>query len=287
MADNLMGQKLLNYEVLERLGEGAGSTIYAVSDPRTNQVYALKHVVRSGQKDIRFVEQMESEFEISRQFNHPNLRKSYELKINKTMLVKVTEAFLVMELVDGKPLDVRPPGGMMEIVDTFMQAAQGLKAMHALGYAHCDIKPNNILRSENGAVKVIDFGQGCKIGTVKERIQGTPDYIAPEQVARRPISVQTDVFNLGATFYWILTGKNIPTLYTVNKKGDNSFLLDQTIQTPADINPRVPAGLSSLVMECVATKPSKRPADMDQVIMRLDLIKHILQKGGASVTQPG
>ncbi len=282
-----MGQKLLNYEVLERLGEGAGSTIYAVSDPRTNQVYALKHVVRSGQKDIRFVEQMESEFEISRQFNHPNLRKSYELKINKTMLVKVTEAFLVMELVDGKPLDVRPPGGMMEIVDTFMQAAQGLKAMHALGYAHCDIKPNNILRSENGAVKVIDFGQGCKIGTVKERIQGTPDYIAPEQVARRPISVQTDVFNLGATFYWILTGKNIPTLYTVNKKGDNSFLLDQTIQTPADINPRVPAGLSSLVMECVATKPSKRPADMDQVIMRLDLIKHILQKGGASVTQPG
>ena len=125
-------------------------------------------------------------------------------------------------------------------------------------------------------MKVIDFGQACRIGTVKERIQGTPDYIAPEQVARRPISVQTDVFNLGATIYWTLTNTNIPTLYTVNKKGDNSFLLDQTIQTPSDLNPIVPQGLSNLVMECVSTRPAKRPADMDQIIMRLELIKHIL-----------
>lgn len=282
-----MSQKLLNYEVLERLGEGAGSTIYAVSDPRTRQVYALKHVVRTDPKDIRFVEQMETEFEISKQFNHPNLRKSYELKINKQFLVKVAEAFMVMELVDGKPLDVRPPEGMVEIVDTFIQAAQGLQAMHALGYAHCDLKPNNILRSETGQVKVIDFGQSCKIGTVKERIQGTPDYIAPEQVARRPISVQTDVFNLGATLFWVLTRKNIPTLYTVNKKGDNSFLLDTTMQTPADLNPAVPIGLSNLVMEMVATKPAKRPADMEQVINRLDLIRHILTRPSTSVEQTG
>jgi serine/threonine-protein kinase len=183
-----------------------------------------------------------------------------------------------MELVDGRPLDVRPPTGLIDIVDTFIQAAQGLKAMHGLGYAHCDLKPNNILRSDSGQVKVIDFGQGCKIGTVKERIQGTPDYIAPEQVARRPISVQTDVFNLGATLYWTLSGANIPTLYTVNKKGDNSFLLDTTIQTPSDLNPNVPQGLSNLVMECVATRPARRPADMEQIVNRLELIKHIIQK---------
>jgi eukaryotic-like serine/threonine-protein kinase len=286
-----MPEKLLNYEVLERLGEGAGSTIYAVSDPRTRQVYALKHVLRKDAKDIRFIEQMETEFEISKQFTHENLRRSYELKIMKTMLRKVTEAYLVMELVDGKPLDERRLSSIPEILDTFIQAAQGLKSMHGLGYAHCDIKPNNILRNMEGHVKVIDFGQGCKLGTVKERIQGTPDYIAPEQVARRPISVQTDVYNLGATIYWSLTGTNIPTLYTVNKKGENSFLLDQTIQTPADLNPRVPAGLSNLVMECVSTKPAKRPADMDQIISRLDLIRHVLQKSeqktDASLGQTG
>jgi serine/threonine-protein kinase len=273
-----MAQKLLHYDVLERLGEGARSTIYRVRDPGTGREYALKHVVRADPKDLRFIEQMETEFEISRQFTHPNLRRSYDLKVNKTMLLKVAEAFLVMELVDGKPLEVATPRDMMEILDTFIAAAQGLRAMHQMGYAHCDIKPNNILRNERGEVKVIDFGQSCRIGTVKERIQGTPDYIAPEQVSRRPISVQTDVFNLGATLYWALTMKVIPTLYTVQKKGEHSFLLDSKIDTPMDLNPRVPLAVSNLVMECVATKPAKRPADMDQMINRLELGKHILQK---------
>jgi eukaryotic-like serine/threonine-protein kinase len=273
-----MPAKLLHYDVLERLGEGAGSTIYRVRDPSTGRELALKHVVRTDQKDIRFVEQMETEFEISRQFTHPNLRRSYELKIQKTMLVKTAEAFLVMELVDGKPLDVNPPRDMMDTLDTFIGAAQGLRAMHQMGFAHCDIKPNNILRNDKGEVKVIDFGQSCRLGTVKERIQGTPDYIAPEQVTRRPISVKTDVFNLGATLYWALTSKPIPTLYTVNKKGENSFLLDSKIETPMDLNPRIPPAVSNLVMECIATSPSKRPADMDQFINRLELGKHILMK---------
>jgi serine/threonine-protein kinase len=273
-----MVQKLLNFDVLERLGEGARSTIYAVMDPLTRQTYALKHVVRTDPKDIRFIEQMENEFSVSKQFTHPNLRRSYDLKINKTLLLKVAEAFLIMELFTGKALDVYLPPGMVDIIDAFIQAAQGLKAMHVMGYAHCDIKPNNILRDDKGQVKVIDFGQSVKIGTIKERIQGTPDYIAPEQVARRPISVQTDVFNLGATLYWALTGRHIPTLYTVNKKGENSFLLDTRIDTPQDLNPKVPNALSNLVMECIATNAKKRPADMDQVTTRLELSKHVLTR---------
>jgi eukaryotic-like serine/threonine-protein kinase len=273
-----MAQKLLGYDVLERLGEGAGSTIYRVRDPQTGRELALKHVVRSDQKDIRFVEQMETEFEISRQFTHPNLRRSYELKIQKTMLVKTAEAFLLMELVDGKPLDVAPPRDMMDTLDTFIGAAQGLRAMHQMGYAHCDIKPNNILRNDSGKVKVIDFGQSCKIGTVKERIQGTPEYISPEQVIRHPITIQTDVFNLGATLYWALVGRTIPTLYTVNKKGDNSLLAVDLIETPMQLNPRVPQALSNLVMESISTNPKKRPADIEHVIHRLELSKHILMK---------
>jgi serine/threonine-protein kinase len=273
-----MPQKLLSYEVLERLGEGARSTIYAVSDPVTHQVYALKHVERKEPKDIRFIEQMEAEYEVSRQFTHPNLRRTFKLEVKRTLLRKPTEAFLVMELVDGQPLDDRPPSNFHDILETFIQAAKGLKSMHDLGYVHCDIKPNNILRNDKGEVKVIDFGQSCKIGTVKERIQGTPDYIAPEQVDRLPISVQTDVFNLGATLYWALTGKTIPTRYTVNKKGVNSFLVDDRIPSPRDLKPDVPPQLSNLVMEMTASKASKRPATMDVVIQRLEIIQHILQK---------
>ncbi|MGH7176258.1 MAG: serine/threonine protein kinase [Tepidisphaeraceae bacterium] len=273
-----MTARLLHYDVLERLGEGARSIIYLVQDPESKQVYALKHVVRADPKDLRFVQQMETEFEISRQFTHPALRRSYDLKIVKTMIVKVSEAFMVMEYVDGKPLDVRPLTDINDIIDTFIQAAHGLKAMHAMGWAHCDIKPNNILRTQEGGVKIIDFGQSCKIGTVKERIQGTPDFIAPEQVARRPISVQTDVFNLGATMYWTVTGKHIPTLYTTSKKGENSFLVDTRIDSPADLNPKCPAPLSTLILEMVSTRPQKRPSDMDEVITRLELVKHVLNK---------
>src|SRR5687767_13080978 len=272
-----MAEKLLQYDILERLGEGARSTIYAVTDPATKRVFAMKHVLRNDPKDLRFVEQMEAEFEISKQFVHPNLRRTYELKVQKTMLVKVTEAFLLMELVDGKALDVAPPKTMLEVVDTFIQSAQGLGAMHQMGYVHCDIKPNNILRTPTGHVKIIDFGQSCKIGTVKERIQGTPDYIAPEQVKRKPVSHKTDIFNLGATIYWALTGKNIPTLYTVNQ-GEHSFLVDDRIDSPQDLNAAVPPALSNLVMECIASKPEKRPAGMDHVINRLELSRHILTK---------
>src|SRR3954470_14607058 len=281
----IMGQKLLHYDVIERLGEGARSVIYAVSDPTTKQLYALKHVVRSDQKDLRFVEQMEAEFAISRQFVHPNLRRTFELKILKKMMMKVTEAFLLMELVDGKALDVRPPKSILETIDIFVQVAQGLQAMHTLGYVHCDIKPNNILRSDTGKVKIIDFGQSCTIGTIKERIQGTPDYIAPEQVKRKPVSHKTDIFNFGATMYWALTGKNIPTLYTVTK-GEHSFLVDDRIETVQDLNASVPPALSNLVMECISSKPEKRPAGMDQVINRLELAKHILTKPQAPAAAP-
>src|SRR3569623_2042565 len=114
-----MAQKLLQYDVLERIGEGARSTIYAVKDPATGREYALKHVIRNDTKDIRFVEQMETEFEISKQFNHPNLRKVYDLKIYKNLLLKVNEAYLLMELVDGRTIDINRPTDMVALLDVF------------------------------------------------------------------------------------------------------------------------------------------------------------------------
>jgi len=284
-----MVQKLLQYDVLDRLGEGAKSTIYAVSDPTTKKLYALKHVVRKDEKDIRYIEQMEQEFEVSKNLNHPVLRKCYDLKVSKKMLVWVTEAFLLMELVDGKPLDENLPRSLIDILDVFIQVADGLRTMHLGGYVHCDIKPINILRNNAGHIKVIDFGQSVKAGTIKERIQGTPDYIAPEQVVRKPVTPQTDIFNLGASLYWALTGKTIPTLYTVNKQGTNSLLAHELIQTPQELNPKVPPPLSKLVMECVSTSPSKRPETMEEVVTRLELGKHVLLKElntSNPVTQP-
>jgi eukaryotic-like serine/threonine-protein kinase len=274
-----MPDRLLHYDLLERLGEGARSTIYRASDTRTGRIVAVKHVMRENDKDVRFIEQMEAEFNLSKNFSHPNLRRTFDLKINRTLLRRMTEAIMVMEYFEGQPLDVQPPPDLFSTLDTFVQAGEGLKAMHNMGFVHCDIKPNNILRSTGGQVKVIDYGQSCPVNTVKERIQGTPDYIAPEQVARRPVTVQTDVFNLGATLYWALTGKHIPTMYTVQKKGgDNALLSDDLFDSPLQLNPLVPPVVSELVMQCVATNPRKRPADMDAMVTKLHIGLHILEK---------
>jgi serine/threonine-protein kinase len=278
----------MGYEVIDFVGEGAGSLLYAVTHPQTAQLYALKHVTPKTDKDQRFVEQLETEYAVGQLVRHPGLRRAVEMKVNRTLFRKVTEAALVLELFEGTPLDRMPSLRTAEVVDVFIHVAEALDALHGIGYIHCDLKPNNILVGPEGDVKVIDLGQACPKGTAKSRIQGTPDYIAPEQVKCQPCSVQTDIYNLGATLYWALTGTHIPTLFTL-KRSENSFLLDQKLASPADLNPTVPEQLSNLVMECVKTNPAKRPQGMRDLILRLEIIRHVLKKkhsGSGSAMQP-
>ena len=147
-----------------------------------------------------------------------------------------------------------------------------------------DIKPNNIIIADNGSIRIIDLGQSCRHGTVKPRIQGTPDYIAPEQVKRKPLGPTTDVFNLGATMYWALTGKHVPTLIPkqtdmvdlVYNAGPEGFL------SPHQIKPKIPVGVSNLIMDCVKSDPRERPANMNTLISRLDLLIHMIAGGKLS-----
>ena len=275
---------VLGYEVIDRVGEGAGSLLYAVSHPQTKQVYVLKHVKPQTDREQRFVEQLQAEYEVGQRVNHPGLRRSIELKVNRSLFRTVTEAGLLLEMFDGEPLDRRVPQGVKDIVTIFLRVGRAMEALHALGYVHCDLKPGNILLGDGGEVKVIDLGQACPSGTAKSRIQGTPDYIAPEQVKCAPVSPATDVFNFGATMYWALCGRNLPTMYTL-KRGENSFLLDQKIPGPHELNPLVPQQLSDLVMECARTNAAKRPQSMRDVVLRLEIVLHVMRKhesGGAT-----
>lgn len=260
--------ELDDYEIMQCLGYGARSTIYAVNEKKSGQVYALKRVIRKGPEDDRFLEQAEQEYAIASQFDHPALRKCIRM-IRRRKLLKTTELFLLMELVDGTSLDIHRPSSLIKLIQIFIQVAQGLSMVHRLGYVHADIKPNNILVNEKLAVKIIDFGQSCSIGTVKTRIQGTPDYIAPEQVGRGPLTPATDVFNFGATMYWCVTDHHIPTL--IPKKKDNPTQPPRELKPPHEINPNIPMPLSRLILDCVQKYPSHRPADFSTVIPRLEL----------------
>jgi eukaryotic-like serine/threonine-protein kinase len=263
-------KELFGYEVVDRIGEGAASTIYAVTDPKSHQLYALKHVIRKTEKDIRYIDQVENEYNVSKLFRHGGLRKSHDLKINrKALFGPVTEAALVMEFVHGLPINEQKPPSVPAIIDTFTQTAKALEALHHLRLVHCDLKPNNIIRDADGTVKVIDFGQTCPFGTEKPRVQGTPDYIAPEQVKLKPVSPRTDVYNFGATMYWTLTGQRAPTLYTI-PKGHKEILKEQKYPTPAELEPAVPEEISSLVMSCLRYRPHERPTHMEDVLRVLE-----------------
>jgi len=266
------------YQIMKEIGRGAASVIYVAREVKTNQIWALKQVEKQSDKDQRFLDQAEEEAKVARAVNHPGIRQVKRV-IKKGSFLAVKELYLVMEFVDGISLEQHPPETFEKAVDIFHQTADALSAMHEAGYAHADMKPNNIVVSEDGRAKIIDLGQSCPIGTVKPRIQGTPDYIAPEQVHRRPITPRTDIYNFGATMYWVLTRQHVPTALA---KGDSlvGSLDDNLIAKPRpvlELNPRVHPKLDELVMHCVEVEPEKRPASMHEVADRLNLILGILR----------
>ena len=266
------------YNILQKLGDGARSQVYQVVKPETGEVFALKRVLREGHEDCRFLDQAIREFEVCSRLQHPYLRKAHELKRVRHLL-KLVEVQVVMEYVEGVSLDKRRPEKLHETVDLFLKVAEALDAMHQQGLLHTDIKPNNILITADSKVKIIDFGQSCLVGYRKPRIQGTPDYIAPEQVERRHLGQQTDVFNLGATLYWALTGEAYPTLIT--KKGkqvDSVANRRKPVPSPQELNPEVPSALSKLVMQCCLYEMGSRPRDMKEVITQLEMVHHLLTK---------
>ncbi|MBX3358112.1 MAG: serine/threonine protein kinase [Phycisphaeraceae bacterium] len=264
------------FRVMSELGRGAASLIYLVLDPKTKQVWAIKHVAKETPKDQRFLDQAEAEYQIASQLDHPRIRKIARIIKKKDSIVSLSasELYLVMEMVDGASLERKTPRTFEEAAEIFEQVAEAMAHMHTRGFVHADMKPNNIIVDAEGHAKIIDLGQSCKIGTVKERIQGTPDYIAPEQVHRRALNDRTDVYNLGATMYWVLTRKFVPTALA---KGDSlvGSLDDHLIERPKrtiELNPRVPELFDRLIMECVEVEQSKRP-DMPSVAQRLNLIR--------------
>jgi serine/threonine protein kinase len=260
---------------MSELGRGAASIIYLAQELKTKHIWALKHVNKETPKDQRFIDQAEQEYEIASQLNHPALRKITRLIKKKTGLITVSDLWLVMEHVDGTSLESQPPETFEEAASVFHQVASGLAYMHTRGFVHADMKPNNIIVDEESRCKIIDLGQSCRTGTTKERIQGTPDYIAPEQVHRRPITEKTDIYNLGATMYKVLTRHFVPTALAkgdslLGSKDDN---LMQRPKRAMEINKRIPEMMDRLIMECIEIDPSRRPASMDEVADRLDFIR--------------
>ena len=149
---------IAGYRVLAKIGTGAASELYAVQDPKTKQVWALKHVVRHSEKDDRFLEQVLQEYAVGSRLKHPNVRGMHRV-VKHRKLFSVNAISLLMELVDATPLDQRLPRTDTQAVKIFRQVAAGLAHMHGRGFVHADIKPSNVLVTDEDEVKIIDLGQ--------------------------------------------------------------------------------------------------------------------------------
>ncbi len=262
------------FTIIKRIGTGARSTIYSAIDEQDKTNVALKRLIFERREDSRVFEQTETEYKVARRIDHPYIRKCHKLK-KIGGVFRTKELLLSMELFEGETLEDSPTLSLGDVLLVFRMVATGLNAMHQQGFIHCDIKPNNILLNKSGTIKIIDLGQSCKIGTTKRRIQGTPDYIAPEQVRRKPLGPKTDIFNLGATMYWALTGKNVPTLIPKRKNGI-SLVTEKACPAPHELKKQIPVGISKLVMDSVKEDPAMRPRNMMAVISRLDLMIHTI-----------
>jgi len=264
------------FTILKRIGTGARSTIYLATDEEEGTTVALKRVIFEKPEEKRVFEQVETEYKVAQLIDNLYVRKCYELRKMRSMF-KVKEMLLSMEYFEGKNLEDCSTLSLGDVLLVFRMVASGLNAMHQHGFVHCDIKPNNILINKSGSIKIIDLGQSCKIGTVKPRIQGTPDYIAPEQVKRKPLGPKTDIFNLGATMFWALTGKHAPTM--IPKKNKFGLPIVEPRRAPHELKKQLPTGISKLVMDSIEENPARRPRNMMTVMSRLDLMVHSIFGG--------
>jgi serine/threonine protein kinase len=257
------------FQVLGTLGSGAHSSIVHIRRAADGRAYALKIVPVDGPDDHKFLEQARHEFRVAGMLDHPNVVKVHALEEQRDWLFRVKKAHLLIEYVDGKTLDDLPQLPVRSLLPLFVQVASGLVHLHRRGVYHADLKPNNLMLTRDNRVKIIDFGLAWVKGQAKGRVQGTPEYMAPETAARKIVNERTDVYNFGATMYRLLTGR-LPPSTLPGGLADDPKSFASRLKPVAESCPEAPAALCDLVHRCLTFESARRPARMSEVQGELD-----------------
>lgn len=259
------------FQVIGTLGTGAHSTILHIRRSADGRNYALKVVPLDSKEDHKFLDQAQHEFRVAGMLDHQNLIKVYALELVKDWLFRVRKVHLLIEYVNGKTLDTCPPLPLPKLVQVFKCVADGLVHMHRRKVYHADLKPNNILLSRAGEVKIIDFGLATIQGEGKNRIQGTPEYIAPEQAKHKMVNERTDIYNFGATMYRMVTFRLPPS--TLQPEGGlpiDAKTWGRMFKPVPELTPNAPPALCDLIHHCLSFDARKRPERMSEVQGVLD-----------------
>ena len=255
------------YEVLEKIGTGGMSDVYKAKDHKLNRLVAVKVLKQEFSENENFVSKFRVEAQSTAGLMHPNIVNVYDVGDEDGI------NYIVMELVDGitlkKYIEKKVRLSVKEAVSIAIQVAMGLQAAHNNNIIHRDIKPQNIMISKDGKVKVTDFGiaKAATSNTITSNVMGSVHYTSPEQARGGYSDAKSDIYSLGITLFEMLTGR-------VPFNGDTTVAIaikhiQEILPTPADYNDDVPISVEKIVLKCCQKSPDRRYQNAAELIQDL------------------
>lgn len=244
------------YEIISKIGSGGMADVYKAKCHKLNRFVAIKVLKPEFSQDQSFVSKFRMEAQSAACLSHPNIVNIYDVGEENGIY------YIVMELIEGitlkKYIERRKKLEIRESIEVAMQVARGLEAAHAEHIIHRDIKPQNIMISKDGKVKVTDFGiaRAASSQTISSNTMGSVHYISPEQARGGYCDERSDIYSLGITLYEMLTGR-------VPFEGDSTVAVAlQHIQgemvPPRQYEQLIPISLERIIMKCTQKKPELR-----------------------------
>jgi eukaryotic-like serine/threonine-protein kinase len=269
----LSDQRIGSYRVVEPLGSGGMSSVFRAVHDETGHEVALKVLTRSLARNSTLLQRFMREARSAETLEHQNIVTIYDRGIDRG------RHYLVLEYVAGgdfhEHVQRQGPLRANDAISIVRSVASGLRYAASRGLIHRDIKPSNILRTPSGQVKIIDLGLALQNEFEDERVTregttvGTVDYMAPEQARdSRATSIQSDIYSLGCTTYYLLTG------VAAYPGGDITDKLTRHARSPVpdvrDLRPDIAVALSAIIQKMMAKKPDDRFGSYDELIAALD-----------------
>ncbi|HEV2289300.1 MAG TPA: protein kinase [Candidatus Acidoferrales bacterium] len=245
------------YDILSEAGHGNMGNVYKARDRETGEIVALKLIKPEIASDQAMMERFKNELLFARRITHKNVCRVYDF--NRIGGV----AYTSMEFVEGESLRsvLNRFGGLpvRKGIDLATQICSGLKEAHAQGIVHRDLKPENVMIDKQGNVKIMDFGiaRSMEAGTrLTGAMIGTPAYMAPEQVAGKPVDYRTDIYSLGLMLYEMFTGSE--TFHADTAVAVAVKQMQEAPRPPHEIDPNIPVFIERAILKCLEKDPAKR-----------------------------
>ena len=278
------GSYVINrYEIIAKIGSGGMADVYKAKDHVLNRLVAIKVLKQEYSTDATFVKKFRVEAQSAAGLSHPNIVSVYDVGEDAGV------NFIVMELVQGSTLknyiDMKGKLDIREALNISVQIASGLSAAHENRIIHRDIKPQNIIMSRDGKVKVTDFGiaKVADSTTVTTTAAGTVHYISPEQARGGYSDERSDIYSLGITMYEMVTGR-VPFEGETNVAVALMHIQSEMVP-PRKLEPSIPVSFEKIILKCTQKKPERRYASAKELIA--DLRKVLTHPDGEYVVIPG